>query len=168
MLVLSIREGDEVLGLGGVGAFVVGLAERLRTANAFAIPSDAGRKTALASLIARLLPNETQVLLWVTGWGVWPSCENWDLFYGYRRSAGEKRQLMEAPLHVFSSAEREALASVLSMVFFFGWDANIVGMTGDFMVTVSHDEWLETRSNSITEEEEIVQALEQYDVKRLL
>jgi hypothetical protein len=40
-------------------------------------------------------------------------------FIRYRRSFGDQRLLMEAPVHVFEPTEDEAFVSVLSMAFFY-------------------------------------------------
>ena len=41
----------------------------------FKIPGDTGRRIALLSGLFRSIPNEQEILLWFTGWGVWPSSE---------------------------------------------------------------------------------------------
>ena|ERR1022692_387474 len=140
---------------------------RLTRAAGFEVPPDSGRKIALARLISNLAPTGTDVLLWVTGWGVWPSCENWDLFYGYRRSLGETRRLIDAPLHVVGAEDRNSLVSLVSLVLLFGWDAQVVSRRRDFMLTISHDEWLEVRTTCQPEASEAVRELEAFGLSRV-
>ncbi len=85
--------------------------------------------------------------MYVSGWGVW-NAENLDLFYGYRRSFGENRFLMEAPAHFFDSTKEDSFVSILSMVFYFVWDAWLFDIEGTYLLRISHDEWLEIRSGS--------------------
>jgi len=166
MKILSISEGNKVIGSESLEAFVDARSGSL-TAASFFIPGDSGKKTALARLVPRLPGSTVPLVLWITGWGVWPSSENWDLFYGYRRSLGENRHLIDAPVHVVEAADSEALASILSMVFFFGWDAQLMNTTGEFMVTISHDEWLEVRTASGAAQQDAVQVLQRFGLQKL-
>jgi hypothetical protein len=68
---------------------------------------------------------------------------------------------------VAGAGELDAVASILSMVLFFGWDAQLVSTTGEFMVTISHDEWLELRAEPITVRNEMVLALQRFGLKQL-
>ena len=167
MQFLSISEGSTTLGLGPVESFVAEVADQLVDSAGFEIPTDSCRKSALAQLISKLAPSKPPVLLWVTGWGVWPSCENWDLFYGYRRSLGETRQLIDAPLHVFTSTDQPALASMVSLVLFFGWDAHVVSITGDFMLTISHDEWFELQLPCQADGSEAIGEIDRFGLRRI-
>jgi len=111
--------------------------------DAYKIPPDSGSKTALSRLIAYLLLKKASVCVFVTGWGVWPNSENFDLFYGYRRALGETRPLIDAPFHIFESTEQDALVSILCMVFYFVWDAWVFDFERKALFVISHDEWFE-------------------------
>ncbi len=75
----------------------------------YAIPTDSGRKTALARLIAALMSEHGEVLFHIRDYGVWPSSENLTLFDGFRHSLGENRSLEAAPAQVFGpTAVRQA------------------------------------------------------------
>ena len=127
-------------------AFVAQLSGRLRqVGGAYSIPRDSGAKTALSRVLDYLVLRNSSVCVYVSGWSVWPSSENLDLFYGYGRSLGETRYLMEAPAHIFESTEHDALASILCMVFYFVWDAWVFDVEGKVLVRISHDEWPEVR-----------------------
>src|SRR6266852_3967206 len=69
------------------------------------LPGDTGKKTVLARALASLLIGTQESALWITDWGAFQSCQNVELFYGYRRSFGENRLLIDAPFHVFSESD---------------------------------------------------------------
>ena len=91
MKILTKENASELLGGGqSPDTFVSQLSSRLRlVGDTYSIPRDAGRKTALSRVFAYLLLRKSSVCVYVTGWGVWGSSENLDLFYGYRRSFGD-------------------------------------------------------------------------------
>ncbi len=108
------------------------------------VPQDSGRKVALARSISDIFFERRPVALWITSWGIWPSSEHMDLFDQYRAAHSERRPLHEAPIHLFESdTDRDALLSILSLVLFFGWDAEIfTWQRTSLSVTLSHDAWL--------------------------
>ena len=65
----------------------------------------------IARWIAQNLTYRQPTLLWITEWGIWPSSENWHLYYRLRQSYGDLRLLPEAPGHLFLEHEAEDLAS---------------------------------------------------------
>ena len=92
MKILTKENALELLGGESLDTFVSELSSRLcLVGDTYSIPRDAGRKTALSRVFAYLLLRKSSVCVYVTGWGVWGSSENLDLFYGYRRSFGENR-----------------------------------------------------------------------------
>jgi hypothetical protein len=109
-----------------------------------------------------MLLRNASTCIYVSGWGVWGSAENLDLFYGYRRSFGENRPLIEAPVHVFERTEDEAFVSILCMALYFGWDAWVFDTEGKALVIISHDEWLEVRTNDEETRKEFATELEKY------
>jgi len=68
-----------------------------------------------ATWIATELTFQQPTLLWVTEWGIWPSSENWHLYYKLRQSYGDTRLLEEAPGHLFLNYETADLASILQV-----------------------------------------------------
>src|SRR5579863_6327640 len=69
--------------------------------------TDVGRRCAFANVLTNhLITDEAAVAcLDITNWGVWPSSQNMDPFYSYRRYLGEPRLLIDAHFHVFRAAE---------------------------------------------------------------
>ena len=148
MRVLTQENASETVGGKPLDAFLSELSGRLGlVGDTYSIPPDSGRKTALSRLLAYLLLRGPSACIYISGWGVWESSENLDLFYGYRRSFGENRTLVEAPVHVFQHGEESAFASILSMALYFVWDAWVFDTEGNALVRISHDEWLEVRTN---------------------
>ena len=151
MKILSIDETETLLGGKSPGLFVASIRKRLPVnAGPYAIPPDSGAKTSMARELASLLLPDSELFLYISGWMVWPSSEHFDLFDGYRRSLGEKRQLKEAQVHLFSSGEEASFTSILAMSLYFVWDVQIFDARGSMLITFSHDEWMEFRLPDVT------------------
>ncbi len=82
-------------------------------------------------------------LLWVSAWNVWPSSENWHLYYRLRQSYGDQRLLEEAPGHLFLEHEAEDLASFLQLAMLNGWDGYVLTQADYVNVFFSHDEYID-------------------------
>ena len=98
-------------------------------------------------MIANALEPRRSCLLWVVEHGIWPSSENWHLYYRLRESYGERRLLHEAPGHLFLDYEAPDLVTFLQITLSSGWDAELLpqlayGGPGDARVFVSHDEFV--------------------------
>lgn len=142
MLVLTEAEARNWLLERGLGEELTPLGhERARCA----VEKDMGRRFVYANVITnQLISNPDAVAcLDITDWAVWPSIQNMDLFYAYRRSLGEERLLIDAHFHVFPAKEANAMRNLLhlSLISLF----NIAGAstTTDFRFFASHDEWIE-------------------------
>src|SRR5690349_6003996 len=88
-----------------------------------AIPKDAGRRIVLARYLwsTCVKVSHKESMLWITEWGVWPSCEHMPLFIALRERFDEKRTVMEAPGCLFATPEDDGL-SFLSVASLFLWD----------------------------------------------
>jgi hypothetical protein len=162
MKILTKEDTDELLG-ESLDVFLNKASGRLRlVGGTYSIPPDSGRKTALSRLLAYMLLKNSRICVYVSGWGVWGSAENLDLFYGYRRSVGESRPLIEAPVHLFERADEDAFVSILCMVFYFVWDGWVFDVEGKALVRISHDEWLEIRADDEETIKEFATELENY------
>jgi len=168
MKILTKENASEMLGGKSLDTFVSQLSNRLRqVGGTYSIPRDSGAKTALSRVFAYLLLRKSSVCIYVSGWGVWGSSENLDLFYGYRRSFGESRPLIEAPVHLFERTEEDTFVSILCMVFYFVWDAWVFDIEGKALVRISHDEWLEVRADDDETRKEFATELEKYGMPLL-
>jgi len=165
MRVFNKSDASQILGGGSLDDFVDRLSQKLPIIEAaYAIPADSGRKTALSRLIAYLLLGRADACIYVSGWGVWRSAENLDLFYGYRRSIGESRPLIEAPFHLFERSEEPSFVSILCLVLYFVWDAWVFDIGGKTLVKISHDEWLEVRADDVESRKEFAAELEKFEL----
>ncbi len=117
--------------------------EYIRDAS-YVIPRDAGRKTALSRLITNFVdPADREGMLWVWGYGVWPSSENQALFHALRTALGQHMSLAEGPCHVFTASDKQELECVLDLVLYFSWDASLLSPLQGLILRFSHDEVLD-------------------------
>ena len=96
----------------------------------------------LAHWIATSLPYRLPTLLWITEWGIWPSSENWHLYYKLRQTYGDFRLLQEAPGHLFLEYETEDLASFLQLAMLNGWGGYVLPQADYVNAFFSHDEYI--------------------------
>jgi hypothetical protein len=147
MRILTKEHARELLKVRSLDDLTADLSIHLQlVGGTYSTPVNSGAQVALSKLFAYLVLRDVPVCLYVTGWSVAPSTEHLDLFYGYRRSIGDVRLLMEAPFHVFEPTEQDALVSVLSMTLFFFWDVWMFDLTGESLLRLCHDGWLELRA----------------------
>ena len=106
-------------------------------------PPTPGRIRFLSHWIATSLPYEMPSLLWITEWGIWPSSENWHLYYKLRQSYGDIQLLDEAPGHLFLKHESEDLASFLQLAMQNGWGGYLLTEADYVNVFFSHDEYFD-------------------------
>jgi len=116
-----------------------------------AYPHEPHRVFYNAHWIATQLTYRMQVLLWITKGGIWPSTENWHLYYRLRQSYHDYRLLHEAPGHLFLEYEAEGLASFLQLSMLNGWDGYVLTQADYANVFFSHDEYLDFYGGAIDE-----------------
>jgi len=134
----------------------------------YLIPKDSGIKTALARCFANLFFSEADnAYVYIDEWGVWPSSENLDLFYGYRNSKGENRLISEAPFHFFDKEELGPFISILGTAFYFVWNATVIRSDQRCILKVSHDEWIEIRTEDESAFKEYTDAMEYFGLKQI-
>ena len=97
----------------------------------------------LARHLESLVYIDSQCLVWVTGWGIFGSAENLQLFYRYRQSYGNNLLLAAAPGHVCLSYERAEVATLVWLSMLQGWDVHVFSDIGSTSVFISHDQWFE-------------------------
>jgi hypothetical protein len=97
----------------------------------------------LAHRVAATLTYRRPALLWITEWGVWPSSENWHLYYKMRQAYGDIRLLAEAPGHLCLEHESEDLASFLQMAMLNGWGGYVLTEANFVNAFFSHDEYID-------------------------
>lgn len=104
-------------------------------------PDEPHKMFYIAHWIATNLTYRQPALLWITEWGIWPSTENWHLYYRLRQTYRDRRLLHEAPGHLFLGHEAEDLASFLQLAMLNGWG-------GYVNLFFSHDEFIDFFSDN--------------------
>jgi hypothetical protein len=97
----------------------------------------------LAHWIAASLTHRMPTLLWITEWGIWPTSENWHLYYRLRQTYSDHRLLDEAPGHLFLEHETEDLASFLQIAMLNGWGGYVLTEADYVNAFFSHDEYID-------------------------
>ena len=166
MKILTKENAKEILGGTPLDAFMTQLSSQLQLVEgSYTAPVSSGVQIALSKLFAYLVLRNSPVCLYVTCWGI--ATEHLDLFDGYRRSLGEKRPLIDAPVHLFERTDEDDFISVLCMVFFFSWDASVFDLAGRSLLQTSHDGWLEVRTSDQALVKDVAVELEKYRVPLL-
>jgi len=105
-------------------------------------PPEPHRIFFVAHWIATSLTHGMPALLWITEWGIWPSSENWHLYYRLRQTYSDQRLLHEAPGHLFLEHEAEDFASFLQVVMLNGWGGYVLTQSDYVNAFFSHDEYI--------------------------
>src|SRR5262245_48306997 len=107
----------------------------------FEIPSDAGRRVALARLLwESVAASAPRALLWVTQFGVWPSSEHRPLAESARSAWGAPGPLATFPGQLVALGEQDDGLSVLVLALLFLWDCWLLPAGGSQAAFLSHDE----------------------------
>jgi hypothetical protein len=101
----------------------------------------------LAGFLASHLELLDECFLWITEYGVWPSSENFHLFYRIRESYGEGRLLGDAPGHLFLKHEKADLTTFILLALLSGWDFHLLSAPTDATAFVSHDGFMELNTD---------------------
>ena len=142
MQVLTELEARSFLATNGFGEKLTHLASATSRTE---VTTDVGRRCAYANMLTNhLITDESAVAcLDITDWAVWPSSQNMDLFYSYRRYLGEPRLLIDAHFHVFTASEANQLRNILHLGLISLFDVAGASTTTDFRFYASHDEYIE-------------------------
>lgn len=135
-------------------------AARLR----FRVPPEAGRKTALSRVMSLWFKQDGDVLLVIDEWGLFPACEDLNLFTRLRQSYGEGRSLDSAPGHLVEADERDALRSLVALMLYFVWGGSLLSRTLGLLVQISHDETIGVYARDAARLEEIRSDLKSFKV----
>ncbi|EDY22307.1 hypothetical protein CfE428DRAFT_0432 [Chthoniobacter flavus Ellin428] len=114
---------------------------------------DSGKKVNLAKRLVSFVASESETLILVDDWAVWPSSQHLPLFTRFRESLGERRPLTEAPAHIITGTDRDDAISIVATSLLFIWDCYGISATGRDAFYISHDEfcYFASRDASIAE-----------------
>jgi hypothetical protein len=138
----------------------------------FLLPQTPGQVAWLCRFISSCLDPRESCLLWVSEWGVWPSSENWHLYYRVRQSYADQRLLHEAPGHLFLDYEDADLVSFLELGILSGWDMHLLpvlkyGGADAARAFLSHDEWVSLSHRDVAFVNEWIEALRRAEYRML-
>lgn len=137
----------------GLGVLYPDLLDRRYGTVSYLLPSDSGRKVALAKQILDRLEAPPEMLLWLREWEVFPSCGHVPVIVRFREACGTTAPLDETPGHVAAWEERDDALSILVMSLEFCWDCFVLSSEGDTIIFVSHDEFIQVLTRSSKREE---------------
>jgi hypothetical protein len=148
VIALSIFESEQASSSGNVPGRVAVLRSQLHIyRSGFAIPCASGMKAAFARLIQAIFVSLPEPVIYISDWELWSPNQDFDLFNSYRLAKGTLRSLDDAPVHQFESANEESFGSIVCLVLYYQWDAEIFDRDGKCLITISHDEWLDIRTD---------------------
>lgn len=106
----------------------------------FRIPIDSGKKSVLSKVLSSIIIDQGDGLIWIDEHGIWPSSEDTNLFYRFRKSFNENSELYEKPGHFFDKNDLSDVGSLILLILYFCWGAIIVSNSGNLIIRISHDE----------------------------
>ncbi len=112
---------------------------------------------------------ESECLVWISGWSIFPSSENLQLFYRYRQSYGSNKLIGEAPGHLCLTYERAEIATLIWLGMLHGWDVHVLPDLPYSAVFISHDQYYEIGysdvNSCLTAQKEFAEAKLELQVK---
>ncbi len=148
MEVISKHQAEDVLGQGALDVYL----QSYWNANyadvaTYKIPRDTGAQTILAKRLGAVAFEVVGCWVQITYWSNGDDV-NQDLFYGYRKGNGSDLSLKDAPFHRFFGNEDAQFISIISMIFYFSWDAWVFSNDFSSIVRISNDETIEVLTAS--------------------
>ena len=144
MQLMNFAEAAEQLGMKSLETDRVLITQAV-TSKTYYLPAAAVDLTIISRSIGEQLTSFGPCCLQITYWSN-DSDSNQQLFYGYQKGWGDERLLREASVYRFDREDGPFLASILSLVLYFGWDARIFDTDLTFEIRVNNDGFLDYES----------------------
>lgn len=112
---------------------------KLKSNIEFAIPTDAGARTALVKEHMEKTLAGSSCIVWLNDWSVWPSGQWQHLFDRFRLSYGCGDLLIDKPAHIIEKGEYDAAISIAIYSVLMLWDCYVITDNASWMF-YSHDE----------------------------
>lgn len=146
---MFFRTSDECLKIANLSGLSFDVDKQEILANGESWPSvvmslrdhDFNRTYFIARMLVKLLVHDTQTMLWITEFGIWPSSENRHLYYLVRRTYGDFRAICEAPGHLFLKHEQEDLITFVQLAILSKWGGYVFGLNNENILALSHDKY---------------------------
>jgi len=110
------------------------------------VEDDLHRSLIIARRLVSWLEDFDSALLWIREYKIWPSSENWHLYYRLRSSYSNYCQLQEAPGHFALGHEKDDLISLVQLTLLFGWGGHLLAVPDTTYAFLSHDGWIHLES----------------------
>lgn len=133
----------------------------------YLLPKDSGRKTALAHLLIHQIFSDKALIFVLLEHGIWPSSENEFLFFKYRGSVSEEKDIDEYPFHYAEPQEAIYIEGLFALCLYFIWGAALLDDRGDVVIEISHDEWIRISSPKQENLKMAVKFLEEFGLVKL-
>ena len=82
-------------------------------------------------------------ILYVNSTGVWPSQENWTLFYTVRKALGDHELLKYSRGNLLRHSEAELRVTLVQVCILNGWDFTLFCPKGTYAFLFNHDQWFQ-------------------------
>lgn len=130
------------------------------------IEGDLHRSIVVARRLVSWLGDFDSALFWIREYKIWPSSENWHLYYRLRSSYADHRQLHEAPGHLVLGHEKDDLVSLIQLALLFGWGGHLLAVPNITYSFLSHDGWIHLESE--VERGRILSEIDEYSLERVV
>jgi hypothetical protein len=164
MVLITEAEASGALGLESLK---ITLREywKARKTESFRLPTWSQDQAALAEHLALALFPTEDCWVQISDWAFDGVGHN-DLFYGYRRGHGDTRLLIEASVYRFSPEDADRFSSIIGMVLYFGWDAQIFDSRLGYVINISNDEFIDLSTDSEPARESLTMVLSRFHSAR--
>ncbi|HVZ81007.1 MAG TPA: hypothetical protein VHE12_09480 [bacterium] len=154
MKILAKKEGEKWLQDHQLPQTEDGLLNLYKNKISYTLPKDSGIKTALARSLKSFFEDSLSGkdgIFWITDWEVWPSSENQNLFYAYRKTLKDDRTILDAPFHIFDNRDIDAIECLLDLALYFIWGVVLIFPGGKVVIRPSHNECIDVYTESAAE-----------------
>ncbi len=141
MFFKSIQESEDLIEFLGFNKnnLIEGKYTKIKEYVELTFDGIAYKEFAASKKIVELLNKNLDSFLYLDEYGIWPSRDDWNLYYIFRSRHGDLRELNQAPGHYFKSFETTSnLLTMINMVLAFGWGGWLVQNSNERFMYISH------------------------------
>ena len=145
MQLMDVTEAAEQLGMKTLERDLSLRGPKLVTSKTYYLPTSSAALTIVSKTVGERIASLGPCWLQITYWSN-DADSNQELFYGYRKGCGDERSLADASVYRFDAHEGPFIASILSLVLYFGWDARIFDADLTYQISVNNGGFLDYES----------------------
>jgi hypothetical protein len=117
------------------------------------VPKHCGQQAHIINVLFDEYRGDASLLLWLRDWGIFMGEEYPEIWLAIRERYGERRPIIEAPGHLFSSGERGLARGMARLAMLFGWDADLIcdPVSSIQLISLTHDGavWIVAEANIV-------------------